>query len=72
MKGDLRIVVSLEWKWNHSVCCSIPKHIPNFMKNLRHLSPVKLQHSPYPVPQIKHGMKVQAPLPEDESLLLPS
>ena len=32
MKGDLHIGVSLEWKLNHSTRCSMPKHIPNFMK----------------------------------------
>lgn len=36
------------------------------------ISPLKPQHSPYPAPQIQHGSKVQKPISEDDSPLLPS
>ena len=49
----------------------MPKLIPNLMKRLKHVPPIKLQHSPYPAPHIDHEMKTQALLPEDESPLLP-
>ena len=50
MKGDFHVGVSLEWKWNHSVRCSMPKYIPNLMKKLKHVPPIKPQHIPCPAP----------------------
>ena len=50
----------------------MPKHVPNLIKKLEHVPPLKLQHSPYPAPQIQCGSKVQKPISEDDSPLLPS
>jgi len=72
MKGDLYIGVTLQWKWNHSVRCSMPSYIPNLVKKLQHVPPLKPQHSPHPAPQIEYGSKIQEPLPEDDSPLLPA
>ena len=43
-----------------------------FNEKLKHVPPIKLQHSTYPDPHIECVIKTQAPLPEDESPLLPS
>ena len=71
MEGDLYIGVSLEWKWNEKVRCSMPKYVPNLMKRLKHLPPLKLQNSPYLAPFIEYGKQTQTPLPEDDYPLLP-
>ena len=41
------------------------------MKKLNYAPPFQPQNSPYPAPHINHGKKIQTPLPEDESTLLP-
>ena len=38
---------------------------------MQHVPPLKPQHSPHPVPQIEYGSKIQKPIPEDDSPLLP-
>ena len=50
----------------------MPKYVPNLIKKLQHVPPLKPQHSPYPAPEIQCGSKVQKPISEDDSPLLPS
>ena len=71
MEGNLHIGVSLEWKWNDNVRCSMPKHIPNLMNKLKLVPLLQPQNSPYPAPHIECGKKIQTPLPEDGDPLLP-
>ena len=49
----------------------MPKYIPNLIKKLQHVPPLKPQHSPHPAPQIEYSSKIQKPIPEDDSPLLP-
>ena len=54
-EGNLYVGVTLDWKWNHSVKCSMPKYVPNLMKCLNHMPTLKPQYSPYLAPYITYG-----------------
>ena len=72
MKGNLHDGVSLNWKWNDQVRFSMPKHVPNLIKRLRHVTPLQPQKSPYPVPHVECGKKIQTSPMEDDNPLLPA
>ena len=42
------------------------------MKRLKHLPPFKRQKSPYPVPHVECGKKIQTSPMEDDNPLLPA
>ena len=50
----------------------MPKHFPNLTKRLNHVPLLKPQNSPYPVPHIDYGKKIQTSLIGDENSLLPA
>ena len=70
-EGKLYCGITLEWNYNQRwVDISMPGYIKQLRQRYEHLSPKKMQHSPYRAQPKIYGAAAQNSMPPDDSPLI--